>query len=167
MNNIWLGCVKINVLFQNFNFFSRPGICIFLIPYVFQVFSKRTNSALTLRDSMSNKWQTLGRRSLSSSREDVSTWNSSWASCGGAKWDRNTDWVLTSKATWKTRPQGDSTHLLFKGVDVPPVQSEDVQQAPGIQNVLVPWLMAGQGCGSNLHWSCLPYYYLSMPRMDK
>jgi len=35
---------------------------------------------LASRDSTSNRWETLGSRSLSSSSEDVSTWKSSWAS---------------------------------------------------------------------------------------
>lgn len=47
------------------------------------------------------------------------------------------------------------THLLFSGADVPPVQPEDVQQAPSVQHLVLPWLVSGQGCEPNLYSSRL------------
>ena len=38
------------------------------------------------------------------------------------------------------------TDLLFKWTDVPAVQSENIQEAPGIEYVLLPRFITGQSC---------------------
>lgn len=50
---------------------------------------------------------------------------------------------------WKINTQiqkASLTNLLFKRTDVPPVQSENIQEASGIQDIFLSRLITGQSC---------------------
>lgn len=47
------------------------------------------------------------------------------------------------------------TNLLFKWTDVPPVESENIQEAPGVKYVFLPWLITGQSCRHIKQAPCL------------